>query len=119
MKKAKPRRDMTPQDIMFFESWLAGITLTSPSKPMVPFPMTVRDAPILAVRSDSASVVKSCTSVEPSEMLFLDAAESHIKYFSSSVVTAIIGWSSSRVIGVVEMSVVGVLSDVEGSSIIC
>ena len=97
---------------MFFDSWLAGITLTSPSKPMVPFPMTVRDAPILAVRSDSASVVKSCTSVEPSEILFLDAAQSHIKYFSSSVVTATMGWSSSGIV-VIEAFAAG------GSSIMC
>ena len=51
-------------------------------------------------------------------MLFLDAAESHIKYFSSSLVAAIIGWSLSSVIGMVELSVVVVLSDVEGSSTI-
>ena len=85
---------------------------------MVPFPITVREDPILAVRSDSVDVLKSCTSVELSEMLFLDAAESHIKYFSSSLVTAIISWSSSGIIGMVELSVVAVLLDVNGSSTI-
>ena len=90
------------------------MTFTSPRRPMVPFPITVREDPILAVRSDSVDVLKSCTSVEPSEMLFLEAAESHIRYFSSSLMTAIIGWSSSGIIGVAELSVVGVLP---GSSI--
>ena len=85
---------------------------------MVPFPITVREDPILAVRSDSFDVLKSCTSVEPSEMLFLDAAESHMRYFSSSLMTAIIGWSSSGIIGIGEFSVVAVLSGVGGSSII-
>jgi hypothetical protein len=94
------------------------MTFTSPRRPMVPFPITVREDPILAVRSDSVDVLKSCTLVEPSEMLFLDAAESHIKYFSSSLVTAIIGWSSSGIIGLVELMVVAVFSGVGGSSII-
>ena len=85
---------------------------------MVPFPITVREDPILVVRSDSVDVLKSCTSVEPSEMLFLDAAESHMRYFSSSLVTAIIGWSSSGIMGMVELSVVAVLTGVGGSSII-
>ena len=78
----------------------------------MPFPMTERDAPILAVRSDSADGVKSCISVEPCEMLFLEAAESHIKYFSSSLLNATMGWSSSGVVVAEE-------SSVEGSSIIC
>ena len=67
MKKEKPRLDITPQDMMFLESWFAGMTFTSPRRPMVPFPITVREDPILAVRSDSADDLKSCTSVEPSE----------------------------------------------------
>ena len=79
---------------------------------MVPFPMTERDAPILAVRSDSASVVKSCTSFEPRAMLLRDAALSHIKYFSSSLVTATMGWSSLDIV-VVEEFTTG------GSSIMC
>ena len=117
IKKAKPRLDMTPQDIMFLDSCDAGITLTSPRRPMVPLPITVREEPILAVRSDSFDVLKSCIVVEPSEMLFLEAAESHMRYFSSSLVTAIIGCSSSVMVGTVELSVVDKLSGVIGSSI--
>lgn len=115
MKKAKPRLDITPQDMMFLDSCEAGMTLTSPRRPMVPLPITVSEDPILAVRSDSSDVMKSCTSVEPSEMLFLDAAESHIRYFSSSLETATIGWSSSSML---KLSVVAVLTGVGESSII-
>ena len=98
--------------MIFLESWFAGMTFTSPRRPIVPFPITVREDPILAVRSDSADSVKSRISVEPCEMLFLEAAESHINYFSSSLLTATMGWSSSGIV-VAEESSVG------GSSIIC
>ena len=43
------------------ENSLAGITFTSPSKQIVPFPTTVRAAPILAVKSISAPVSYSWT----------------------------------------------------------
>ncbi len=56
MKNEKPRLDIAPHDIMFLESSDAEMTLTSPSRPMVPLPITVRDAPILAVNSSSGSV---------------------------------------------------------------
>jgi hypothetical protein len=56
MKNEKPRLDITPHDIMFLESSDAGMTLTSPSRPMVPLPIIVKDDPILAVSSISDSV---------------------------------------------------------------
>ena len=49
--------------------------------------------------------------------MFLDAAESHMRYFSSSVETATIGRSSSGIVGMVKLSVVAVLTGVRESAI--
>ena len=48
---------------------------------MVLFPITVRAAPILAVRSISDTDLYSSTTAEPSEILFLDDMQSQTRYF--------------------------------------